>query len=293
MAQTVKNLPAMQETWIPSLVGKIPWRRKWLPFPVFFLGEPHGQRSLAGYSSWGPKEFDATERQQQKKKKKVTIYNTDRNVSSLRSISCTTIQDYCFLKKVSLSRIFKAFNLSVKESSMGIHSCQKCMKQGLIHITANPDLQKYYLSLQNKYRLFSKGNHLSEQTGSCVLRWGIFIFSGKWIEVRRKEFCSPMLWSKVWMRGEWPIHHKCYQNSVFFWKKEKMYVTVTEINAPPPTWKKNVLKWKATLGMFIWGEQSVDLRKHAWDPISESQLKGPYTCPFKHPLSASIDLKDC
>ena len=30
------------------LVGKIPWRRKWQPTPVFLLGESHGQRSLVG-----------------------------------------------------------------------------------------------------------------------------------------------------------------------------------------------------------------------------------------------------
>ena len=30
-------------------VRKIPWSRKWLPPPVFFPGEPHGQRSLAGH----------------------------------------------------------------------------------------------------------------------------------------------------------------------------------------------------------------------------------------------------
>ena len=35
--------------------GKFPWRRKWQPTPVFLLGESHGQRSLAGYSSWDPK----------------------------------------------------------------------------------------------------------------------------------------------------------------------------------------------------------------------------------------------
>ena len=33
-------------------VGKIPWRRKWQPTPVFLPGKTHGQRSLAGYSSW-------------------------------------------------------------------------------------------------------------------------------------------------------------------------------------------------------------------------------------------------
>ena len=34
-------------------VGTIPWRREWLPIPVFLPGEFHGQRSLAGYSPWG------------------------------------------------------------------------------------------------------------------------------------------------------------------------------------------------------------------------------------------------
>ena len=38
------------------------WRRKWQPTPVFFPGEFHGQRSLAGYSPWGGQESDRTER---------------------------------------------------------------------------------------------------------------------------------------------------------------------------------------------------------------------------------------
>ena len=39
----------MREIW----VGKIPRRRAWQPTPVFLPGEPHGQRSLVGYSPWG------------------------------------------------------------------------------------------------------------------------------------------------------------------------------------------------------------------------------------------------
>ena len=31
-------------------VGKIPWRRKWQPNPVFLPGKFHGQGSLVGYS---------------------------------------------------------------------------------------------------------------------------------------------------------------------------------------------------------------------------------------------------
>ena len=42
-------------------VGKIPWRRKWQPTPVFLPGESHGQRSLVCYSPWGRKESDMTE----------------------------------------------------------------------------------------------------------------------------------------------------------------------------------------------------------------------------------------
>ena len=42
--------------------GKIPWRRKWQPTPVFLPGKSHGQRSLVGYSPWGRKESDTTKR---------------------------------------------------------------------------------------------------------------------------------------------------------------------------------------------------------------------------------------
>ena len=40
---------------------KIPWKREWPPTPVFLPGEPHGQRSLVGYSPWGHKKSDTTE----------------------------------------------------------------------------------------------------------------------------------------------------------------------------------------------------------------------------------------
>ena len=37
--------------------GRFPWRRKWQAIPVFLPGEFHGQRSLAGYSPWGYKDW--------------------------------------------------------------------------------------------------------------------------------------------------------------------------------------------------------------------------------------------
>ena len=56
----VKNLQYRRPRFEPW-VGKISWRRKWPPTPVFLSREFHGQRSLAGYSPWGLKELDATE----------------------------------------------------------------------------------------------------------------------------------------------------------------------------------------------------------------------------------------
>ena len=51
----IKNLPTNagdvrdQDSFPAS--GRSPWRRVWLPTPVFFPGESHGQRSLVGYKS--------------------------------------------------------------------------------------------------------------------------------------------------------------------------------------------------------------------------------------------------
>ena len=44
VAELVKNLPATQETGFNSWVGRIPWRRKWQPTPVFLSGKFHARR---------------------------------------------------------------------------------------------------------------------------------------------------------------------------------------------------------------------------------------------------------
>ena len=62
VAQTVKNLPAMQETRVQSLGREDPLEKEMQSTPVLLPGEFHGQRSLVGYCSWGHKESDTTER---------------------------------------------------------------------------------------------------------------------------------------------------------------------------------------------------------------------------------------
>ena len=57
----VKNLPAMQETWVQSLGGKNLLEQGIANTPVPLPGEFHGQRCLAGYSPWDCKELDSSE----------------------------------------------------------------------------------------------------------------------------------------------------------------------------------------------------------------------------------------
>ena len=50
----------MQETWVQSLDWEDLLEEDMATTPVFLPGNPHGQRSLAGYSPWGYKELDMT-----------------------------------------------------------------------------------------------------------------------------------------------------------------------------------------------------------------------------------------
>ena len=59
--QMVKNLSAMQETWVWSLGQENSLEKEMATHSSFLPGESHGQRSLAVYSAWGHKESDMTE----------------------------------------------------------------------------------------------------------------------------------------------------------------------------------------------------------------------------------------
>ena len=65
----IKYLPDHGATWqcrrhkrcrLDPWIGKIPWRRKWQPTPVFLPGQSQGRRRLVGYSPWGHKELGMT-----------------------------------------------------------------------------------------------------------------------------------------------------------------------------------------------------------------------------------------
>ena len=46
VAQMVKRLSTMWETWVRTLGWEVPWRRKWQPTPVLLPRKSHGRRSL-------------------------------------------------------------------------------------------------------------------------------------------------------------------------------------------------------------------------------------------------------
>ena len=54
------NAEATRDASLIHKVGKIPWRKKWQPTPVFLPVESQGQRRPADYNPWGHKESDST-----------------------------------------------------------------------------------------------------------------------------------------------------------------------------------------------------------------------------------------
>ena len=61
VAQTVKPLLAIRETQVQSLGREDPLEKEMATLSSILAGECYGQRSLAGYSSWGCKQSDMTE----------------------------------------------------------------------------------------------------------------------------------------------------------------------------------------------------------------------------------------
>ena len=62
MAQTVKNLPAMKKTWVQSLDQKDPLEKGMATHCSILAWRTPWREDLEGYSPWGHKELDPTER---------------------------------------------------------------------------------------------------------------------------------------------------------------------------------------------------------------------------------------
>ena len=61
VAETVENLPAVQDMWVRCLGWEDPPEDGTATHSSVLAWRIHGQRSLVGYSPWGPRESDTTE----------------------------------------------------------------------------------------------------------------------------------------------------------------------------------------------------------------------------------------
>ena len=114
----IKNLPAnAEDIRDASLIpGKIPWRRKWQPIPVFLPEESHGQRSLMDYSPWGCKESDTPEQL---------------NTHAVHTHSFVLLDLICWSREQD-KEVGKLLSLSSEHSVMG-SSGQGPSQEGLSH----------------------------------------------------------------------------------------------------------------------------------------------------------------
>ena len=65
VAQTVKRLSAMQETWVRSLGWEDPLEKEMAAHSSILVWKIPWTRSLVGYCPWGHKELDMTERREE------------------------------------------------------------------------------------------------------------------------------------------------------------------------------------------------------------------------------------
>ena len=94
VAQMVKNLPAMRETWVQLLGWEDPLEEAWQPIPYSSLENPHGQWRLASYSSpLSHKEWDTTERLSTKHTHFVDFF-LSKHLSQLLEFPMSTTCDY-------------------------------------------------------------------------------------------------------------------------------------------------------------------------------------------------------
>ena len=75
----VKNLPAMQETQVPSLGWEDALEKGMEAFPVFLPGEAHRQSSPAGYGPWGHKASDTTEQRNSNNQRREDVQRQGRS----------------------------------------------------------------------------------------------------------------------------------------------------------------------------------------------------------------------
>ena len=109
-------------------VGKVPWRKEWLPTPMFLPGEFHGQRSLVGYSPWSCKESDTTERLTHTHTHTHTVTEQMTDTKVLRIFGSTQnclLSKWFFFFSVTRGLSKNRFPKAMNNFKLKIHLCRK------------------------------------------------------------------------------------------------------------------------------------------------------------------------
>ena len=102
-------------------VGKIPWRRKSQPTPVFLPRECYGWRSLEGFGSRGCKESDMTKRLSTHAQQTVYLWS-----------ACFTVHNYASLLKIEKKKDWDTKNwLEAPYLRGGAPFCWGCPKMSV------------------------------------------------------------------------------------------------------------------------------------------------------------------
>ena len=109
-------------------VGKIPWRRKCQPTPVFLPGKSHGQRSLAGYSAQGRKESDMTQQLNNNKCVCVCVHTWH-----ILGLQCLTL--YACPRGITRSKKWKK-GTGYHEEVSAVSPCVTYLNMHQIHFTS-------------------------------------------------------------------------------------------------------------------------------------------------------------
>ena len=99
----VKNLPAMQETWVQSLGWEDPLEEGMETHSDILAQRIHGQKSLAVCGPWGRKESDMTEVSQHAAQSNAVILTVKYNIANINS---AYLQCGIYLKSVHVSYFF-------------------------------------------------------------------------------------------------------------------------------------------------------------------------------------------
>ena len=135
--QTVKNLPAVQEAQVRYLGWEDSMEKGMVTYSSILPREFHGQRSLAGYSSWCPIQLHMTELLRLSlfffSKKALRVFQAEETACAKDLVVGGSMVYSRYWKKASeaeLWRTTRSLDWEEVESSVGTSLCSLCASEG-------------------------------------------------------------------------------------------------------------------------------------------------------------------